>query len=94
MAMQAHQLLYKDKDLEKVMLNWQCIRFEGKKRHDEKYGIYNEEFAIGNIILLHDTRHNITYPANYFFNNKEYFKSMIQLRIYAYINLKNWMDFD
>ena len=32
------------------------MRLEGKERHDLKYGIRDEELAIGSIILLHDTR--------------------------------------
>ena len=42
--MRARQLQRRDEDL------------EGKEQHDLKHGIRQEELAIGNIVLLHDTR--------------------------------------
>ena len=32
------------------------MRLEGKERHDEKHGIRVEELAVGQVVLLHDTR--------------------------------------
>lgn len=58
LAMRARQLQRRDKDLEEAILHLQRMQLEGKERHDEKDGIPNEELAIGNIVLLHDTRRN------------------------------------
>ena len=56
LAMRARQLQHQDDDLEEATLHLQCIRLEGKKRHDKKHGIRHEKLALGDIILLHDTR--------------------------------------
>ena len=56
LAMRARQLQRRDEDLEEATLHLQRMRLEGKERHDLKYGIREEELAIGSIVLLHDTR--------------------------------------
>lgn len=54
--MHARQLQRRDEDLEEPTLHLQYMRLKGKKRHDLKHGICEEELAIGNIVLLHETR--------------------------------------
>lgn len=54
--MHARQLQRRDKDFEEATFYLQRIRLEGKEQHDLKYGIRNEELAIGSIVLVHDTR--------------------------------------
>ena len=56
LAMRVRQLQRRDDDLEEAALHLQRMRLEGKERHDEKHGIRNEELALGDIVLLHDTR--------------------------------------
>lgn len=56
LAMRARQLQRRDEDLEEATLHLQCMRLEGKERHDLKHGIREEELAVGSIVLLHDTR--------------------------------------
>ena len=56
LAIRAFQLQHRDKDLEKATFHLQRMRQKGKKRHDLKHGIRDEELAIGSIVLLHDTR--------------------------------------
>ena len=53
--MRARQLQRRDKDLEEATLHLQRMRLKGKERHDLKYGICEEELAVGSIVLLHDT---------------------------------------
>lgn len=55
LAMRARQLQRRDDDLEEATLHLQRMRLEGKERHDLKYGIRDEELAVGSIVLLHDT---------------------------------------
>lgn len=55
LAIRARQLQRRDEDLEETVLYLQRMRIEGKERHDEKHGIW-EELAIGSIVLLHNTR--------------------------------------
>ena len=54
--MRARQLQRRDEDLEEATLHLQRMRLEGKEWHDLKYGIRDEELAVGIIVLLHDTR--------------------------------------
>ena len=54
--MHARQLERRDDDLEEATLHLQRMWLEEKERHDEKHGIWHEELAPGDIVLLHDTR--------------------------------------
>lgn len=50
------QLEYRDKDLEEVVHYLQRMRQKEKEQQDEKYGIRQEELAMGSIVLLNNTR--------------------------------------
>ena len=65
--MRASQLQRQDKDLEEATLYLQHIRLKGKERHDLKYGIREEELAIGSIVLLNDTRRKKDMSRKLFF---------------------------
>ncbi len=56
LAMCTHQLQRRDYDLEEATLHLQRMRLKRKERHDKKYGIWHEELALGDVVLLHDTR--------------------------------------
>ena len=56
LAMQARQLQRQNNNLEKATLYLQRMQLEEKKRHNKKHGIWHEELAPGDIVLLHDTR--------------------------------------
>ena len=56
LAIRAHQLQHRDKDLEEATLHFQRMRFEEKERHDLKHSILQEKLAIGSTVLLYDTR--------------------------------------
>lgn len=55
--MRARQFQRRDKDLEKAIHHLQRMRQKRKERHNKKYGIRQEELAIGSIVLLNSTRH-------------------------------------
>lgn len=54
--MSARQLQCQDKDLKETTLHLQRMRLERKKRHDEKHSICVKKLAVGQVVLLHNTR--------------------------------------
>ena len=67
LAMRAPQLQLRDEDLEEATLYLQRMRIEGKERHDEKHGIRVEELAVGQLVLLQDTRRKKDMSRKLFF---------------------------
>lgn len=57
LAMRAHQLQYRDKNLEEAVHHLQRMRQEKKERYNKKYDIWQKKLVIGSIILLYNTRY-------------------------------------
>lgn len=56
LAMRAHQLQHKDKNLQEAIYHLQRMWQEKKEQHDKKHGIWQKESAMDSMILLYNNR--------------------------------------
>lgn len=55
-AIRVHQLQYKNKNLKKTALYFQCSRKQGKKKFDFQKWLQIKKLNTGVLVLLHNTK--------------------------------------